>query len=266
MSKRSIAPIMVFAVVVFAFVYYYCAVQMTLWPFLDTDIEKKGQFGDAFGVFTSLFSALGFGGVLLTLWIQRKSAKTQSFETTLFQMLSLQNTIIQDLNIHKYGSEVVIRSGRSCFRRYYVGHLKPSYRRMLTAHPTKLEGEIVDMAFSSMYAKTRHNLGHYFRFTYNIFRFIHEADIEDDLKLKYSRIIRSQLSDFELLLLFYNCLHRHGVDRFKPLVEHYCLFNNLPTELLLNDDHRQYYAESAYTQVGLKTEVHRAPISGLDDD
>ena len=200
--------------------------------------SQKGEFGDAFGAFTSVFSAFGFAGVLLTLWHQRQSSTKQSFETTVFGLLQTHAQIIQDIDIQA-GTGVVSYRGRDCFRRYYA-HIGRHYRTLTSAHPTVLDGELVVEAFNLMYEKHRHNLGHYLRFTYNIFRYIDEADIEESAKIKYSRIVRSQISDYELLVLFYNCLHTNGEQRFKPLVEQYALFNNLPIGLLIRSEHRGF--------------------------
>ncbi|MCB0738292.1 MAG: hypothetical protein KDC92_12315 [Bacteroidetes bacterium] len=38
---------------------------------------------------------------------------------------------------------------------------------------------------------------------------------------------RAQLSDYELLILFYNCLCEYG-GKFKPYVERYALLKSLP--------------------------------------
>lgn len=43
-------------------------------------IEKAGQFGDNFGVITSLFSGIAFSGVLITLLLQRDELKLQRNE------------------------------------------------------------------------------------------------------------------------------------------------------------------------------------------
>ena len=43
-------------------------------------IEKAGQFGDSFGVVTSLFSGLAFSGILITLYLQREEIKRSERE------------------------------------------------------------------------------------------------------------------------------------------------------------------------------------------
>lgn len=49
-------------------------------PISELSIEKSGQFGDSFGVITSLFSGFAFSGVLITLMLQRDELKLQRQE------------------------------------------------------------------------------------------------------------------------------------------------------------------------------------------
>lgn len=66
------------------------------------------------------------------------------------------------------------------------------------------------------------------------------------IKYSYTSIIRAQLSDYELLWLFYNCLSNNGTDFFKPLVEKYSLLKNMPKDKLTNDKFLEEYNESAF--------------------
>lgn len=84
-------------------------------------------------------------------------------------------------------------------------------------------------------------LDSYFRHLYRIVKFVDECPVLDrtdrskyDERYKYICFLRAQLSDYELGLLFYNCLSENGIDNFKPLVERYALFNNLRDKMLNN--------------------------------
>jgi hypothetical protein len=65
-------------------------------------------------------------------------------------------------------------------------------------------------------------------------------------RYKYTCIVRAQLSDYELLLLFYNCLSDNGVEKFKPLVEEYAILKNLPQEDILKSEWINDYKKSAF--------------------
>ncbi len=181
----------------------------------------------------------------------RRRLELQGFETILFQLLASHNAILSELDIQMEPGGPVLARGRDCFHRYYTRHLKPAYKRLRNTSSTSEELTLSLSAWESVWLRHRHNLGHYLRFIYNIFRYVDEAQIPEVAKRKYSRIIRSQLSDYELLILFYNCLHQNGIERFKPLVEKYALFNNLPIELLLAEEHVAFYATTAFETVGI---------------
>jgi hypothetical protein len=69
------------------------------------------------------------------------------------------------------------------------------------------------------------------------------SDIEP--KRRYTSLMRAQLSNSELLFLFYNCLTTYGKG-FKPLVEEFGLLEHLDKSLLLDKSHTDYFAPSAY--------------------
>jgi galactokinase len=46
-------------------------------PLQGKDIAERGQFGDSFGVLNSLFTGLGFGGLIVTLLVQQKQLRQQ---------------------------------------------------------------------------------------------------------------------------------------------------------------------------------------------
>ena len=90
---------------------------------------------------------------------------------------------------------------------------------------------------------------HYFRHLYHIYKFVDTSDlIEDSERYDYACIIRSQLSDYELVMMFYNCLTTNGRDKFKPLIEKYAVFNNLRLELLAKANDKEEYAQGAYNR------------------
>jgi hypothetical protein len=57
-------------------VYWYSVAQSIPLP-LEKTVEKYGVYGDSFGRLTSLFTALGFGGLIITLLVQQRQIKNQ---------------------------------------------------------------------------------------------------------------------------------------------------------------------------------------------
>lgn len=109
--------------------------------------------------------------------------------------------------------------------------------------------------YYTIYSLFNTDLGHYFRNLYSIVKFIdgtHFSDDEvEDYKVKYSylSILRAQLSDTELKILFLNCIYYYGNEKFKPLLEKYSFFKIIP----INDDednifniYHQFYDKVAF--------------------
>ncbi|MDX9744186.1 MAG: putative phage abortive infection protein, partial [Arcobacteraceae bacterium] len=80
------------------------------------------------------------------------------------------------------------------------------------------------------------------RYLYNIVRFVSESGYKDG---PYMRLIRAQLSDQELLLLFYNSISEHG-NNFRTYIEDFALLDNMPQIRLLNKEHAVLLKKSAY--------------------
>src|SRR5690606_14178976 len=123
----------------------------------------------------------------------------------------------------------ITASGRDCTRTFY--------NRLSNIQIKVKRGDCTDyknglnQCYEEFYSANGHELGHYFRFIYRILKFIDESGIEN--KNEYSGVLRSQFSNAELALLFYNGLSDRGL-KFKPLSEKFSLFENIELESLLN--------------------------------
>lgn len=77
-------------------------------------------------------------------------------------------------------------------------------------------------------------LGHYYRHLYSTVRFVVENEgilFDYDQARKYLKILRSQLSNDEVLMLYYNCIIGFGQDWVKKdFLTKYRMIHNLPTE------------------------------------
>lgn len=66
-------PIALMALIFFTFYQGY-------FPLKGSDLAERGQFGDSFGVLNSLFTGLGFGGLVVTLLLQQKQIRQQELQ------------------------------------------------------------------------------------------------------------------------------------------------------------------------------------------
>ncbi|HBV3145481.1 TPA: hypothetical protein MDU55_005104, partial [Klebsiella aerogenes] len=80
---------------------------------------------------------------------------------------------------------------------------------------------------------------------YNMFKIIHESDLTSVNKKKYANILRAQLSNYELLMLFYNANFVHG-RKFETYMNSYAILDNLPAEKLINKKHVAFYDKKAW--------------------
>lgn len=117
-----LSPLLFMGIIFWLFYYGYI-------PIKGGNYEEKGQFGDSFGVLNSLFTGLGFGGLIITLMLQqkqinqqeqevitqRKAECIQHYEDTLFKLLELYlNTLSEISNSHNsiQGRHVLYNSNR----------------------------------------------------------------------------------------------------------------------------------------------------------
>lgn len=219
-------------------------------------IANAGVFGDSFGVLTSLFSALAFAGVAFTIASQREEIKNQreeagqqkkhsednqralakqAFENNFFQMLKLHNQIVSE--IKQEGSNIrgtFMREGRVVIKNM-SDELKSSFRRgNIDGQSTP---EMISERFDTFYDNNGYQLAHYFRFLYNICRFISESHVEN--KNLYIRLMRAQISNQELFILYYNALTERGTNFQKYLIE-FKLMDNLSSLELFSPEHKEF--------------------------
>jgi hypothetical protein len=221
-----------------------------------------GEWGDFFGgVLNPILTFIMFMGLLITIVLQQtelresraelkrsadsimeqtKNAKVQNFESTFFKMLSIHNDLVSSIDLAVTGGRVT--QGRDCFNIFYT-RLNKLYRE----HEKKGAGkyskeETLRLAYKQFWTKHQTELGHYYRYLYNIVRFIKEQGYSDG---PYLRLVRAQLSDQESLLLLYNCISDNG-GNFTPLVEEFSLLDNLPLIRVLDQEHLSLIDSLAY--------------------
>jgi len=229
------------------------------WHFLYSQpAENRGTFGDMFGLSNALFSGLALLGLVYAILLQRHEVKIakqelnytktildkqgtqltkqnelsekQAFETTFFNLLSLFSQLTERMDIDIGGklsltgkllSKPVTVTGKDVF---------PVFSAMIW---DEYGSKVIDDAdiesciapYEVFYSGKNSELGHYFRTLYNILKFIDNSEIKD--KRLYTNLVRAQLSDAEIEIIFHNGLSKHGIEKFKPLVEKYGLLKNL---------------------------------------
>lgn len=232
---------------------------------------ERGIFGDMFGAVNALFSGLAFVGFLYTILLQRADLKlqkhehdlsraemaaqreqlvlqnetlrVQSFESTFFQLLRLQNDIVNAIDLTRIDTGEVTLKGRDCFRVFYAS-FTARWKEQLPedAGPTTLDR--IRRTYLNFSAEIEAEAGHYFMTLYNILKYVDSSDVAH--KKHYTNLVRAQLSSFEVALLFYTCLSERGAAKFKPLIERYAMLKMLPRDELIDPEHIALYDAAAF--------------------
>lgn len=241
--------------------------------FVGKSPTNAGEFGDLFGGANALFSGMAFVGLIWAillqnqeLHLQRKDLKLtqeelrgqkeqlkaqnitfrrQTFDNAFFQMLSLHNQIVNSIDLVEGQSTPVTETftGRDCFPRFYWRFKRTLAQRKPIDHLTIEE---VSDGYSLFLPTIQADIGHYFRYLYNLIKFVDQSEIDD--KQRYINLIRAQLSSHELLMLFYNCAVGGGQKRFKPLVEKYAFLENIPETELIAGWHKGWFMTYAFEE------------------
>lgn len=245
----------------------FITIQYYLW----NNVSKPNEFGDAAGFINGWFSALAFAGVIYAIILQKKdlelqkeelshtrkelegqkaefkiqneTLRRQRFENTFFNLMQQQLLISDNISISytEYDNSIESISnkrelkGREVFKATFED-VPQSYDGKQTSI-AGMRGILEQYNFAS-YANslTPTYFDHYFRHLYRILKYIDKTDLIQDVdKYEYAAILRSQLSRYELIWLYYNGLSEYGIDKFKPLIEKYSMLKNLRKDMLVNN-------------------------------
>jgi uncharacterized membrane protein len=196
---------------------------------------------------------------------QNLTTKQQRFENTLFSMIEMLNQIVNAMDV---GDGDKRKTGRDCFTKffqdleseyflmnwsnepkygeifnielknivgdelYYRDSFKEKFKKSISIYYFHDKKRVIN-TYNYFYKSHQSDLGHYFRMLYNIFRYIDESPFSDGI---YAKILRAQLSNQELLIIFYNNATQRG-KAFAALAERFELYDNMDTERLLRPEH-----------------------------
>ena len=250
------------------FIPYHLLNGLSIWN-NSIQIGKYNELGDFIAGVTSPFiSIAAFILLYLTYSSQKKELQEsrkillnqnllinkQQFENTFFNLINLNNQIVSQINtytIHRTTSSKEVKYEKStlicreCFVNFYESfrgiYLNISSNNSQSKNPVfSKKVDLIDYAYFEFFKDRESDLGHYFRNLYHIIKFVDNSNTAN--KKEYTNILRAQLSTGELLLLYFNCLSRYGIKKFKPLVEKYSLLKSI-------DDHeelKRYDCKSLY--------------------
>lgn len=186
----------------------------------------------------------------------------QTFENTFFQMLQQHNELIKSITAKNSDNKTVY--GREALQHCYslmkeiidelnkggIKHLNDIHLMRSRGTNIKLEKKPIHKIFEQSYSdesmdsyknpidiyRIFHNdharqLRIYFMSIFQILKYVKDRENSKEIidGKFYTNILRAQLLEGELFLLFFNCLSEElGAKKYKPLVEHYAFFEHLP--------------------------------------
>lgn len=251
---------------------------------LYSSTDERGTFGDQFGAVNALFSGLAFAGLIYTILLQHEELSLQrqeledtrkelegqrleaemqnkimlkqQFENTFFQLLRMHHGIVDKMSLVDTSSGKVYDF--QVFFNFYM-RFSNDFNSMCNGtaylnYGNRLEKRknlrFVEFVFLQTYKVMISDFGSYSRNLYRIIKFVDTHTLlSPDEKYEYVALVRAQLSDFEMIWLFYNCLTENGKQKFKPLIEKYAFFNNLRKQILVDEAHRVFYEDGAFERM-----------------
>ncbi|MBB6330059.1 hypothetical protein HNP24_001009 [Chryseobacterium sediminis] len=223
-------------------------------------IERQGLFGDMFGASNALFTGLSFVGLILTILLQRQELKdtreevkkqgdtlrNQRFDMSFFSLLNLHHDIVGKIETKKENKKndqvisITVTSGRKVFNDAFAGLM--TYIK---------DTDDYEYHYSKFHERSIYNFDHYFRNLYQIIKMIDDMIFSSDEldnfneKYKYVSIVKGQLSQHELAMIFYNTIYSKGHKEFIPFITRYHLFSNANQDYIL-DKYKDFYSKEAY--------------------
>ena len=228
-------------------------------------LENTGQLGDSFGIFNSLFSGFAFIALVITIRLQQKDMRDskievqkQNFENTFFNLIKIHNDLVanfREINIidnkdkhFMYGGEAISffldNFKKGGFTGFYEVDEKRENKKINKMQRNK------DPMMSEMNIKLklgRKNLK-FIETICSSLNLIKRTSFLDDIDKKfYLETLLSQISDEELILIFY---YIHGIKNdMKSIIEEYHFFQNIDKDLLYSwNDEKGLYAPAAFGQ------------------
>ena len=215
--------------------------------------DKAGPWGDSFGPFSALFSALAFLGVVITLYLQSQAIKRQQldyalqvgdqhrqrFEDMFFQLLDMLRAARSEVRyrqtksyraIKRPGKNSTVETGAAAFRaamfelRHWLTDPTP-YPSDSSAHTREYLGKLYLKTVHTRYEST---LSPYFRLLYTIlWRLREDKILTADEKIRYGNLLRGHLTSFEVGMAGFNGLIPQSND-FSELITEFRLLKYHP--------------------------------------
>lgn len=187
------------------------------------DTELFGHFGDFVGGVLGTFFALV--GTVLVVWTfrqQQESSTVQRFNDLFFQLLASYQQQVKDLNV------LTARKHMD----FFDFHMQKIQNRFAPQSDDEENEQEIMRLYMKFYIEYKNKLAIYFRTLFRIYDLIDHAQIREESKKNYLKIIRAELTESELFFLRYNGMCFYG-RKFTHYLNKYHVLKHLPIFHLL---------------------------------
>ena len=224
---------------------------------LSKDPSDFGTFGDYIGgVIGSLISLISISLLYRTYKTQLDITQSQEvrshiqqFESTFFELLSNQRTILTTCKGTFFDRRDISKKGIILCDYQFIDKIAEELKiqmldfeydhSLLKQENINLIRIIINDHYSEVFVKHTTQLGHYFRHLYHILKYIETSDISD--KKKYVDLVQAQMSNSELYISFYNGISIYGRKKMLPLMDKYSFLENLKDNDFTTKKHRELF-------------------------
>ncbi len=145
---------------------------------------------------------------------QTNTAKLQQFDSSFFSYLNMFIELKKTIDIKT--------EGENYFDKIYLELLNIDSKEKTLIELFKL----IQAKYLIVFHLNKNELSHYFKTLYRIIILIDSSSLDEERKHQYSKLLRSQLSDSELLILYYNYHSRLGI-KVRPYIIKYGILKHI---------------------------------------
>lgn len=171
---------------------------------------------------------------------QTEIAKLHQFDTSFYALLTVFIELRKELNAKD--------SNNNYFYSIYLVLKSVDVKDK----PIQEVFKIIESKYTELFYGNYSELTHYYKTVYRLLLKIESSNIDNSEKITYSKILRSQLTSYELLILHYN-YHSSLGENVRPLAIKYKLFKHLPIldRVEFNYDGNYQYKSPLSSYLGL---------------
>jgi hypothetical protein len=199
---------------------------------------RYGQFGDTYGVLNSIFSGMALIGAVVSIFWQLNNSRSDGFENRLFKMMEFHYNILNEMRHSRVDNGPPANAvGRNCFQLF----CDSIHKIIIDQKYEKIASfEEINKIWNTFFLDEQNDriVGHYLRNLFHIFKYIDNSFHSKSEKEYLAKIVRAQLSQNELIIIYLNGLSSRGRTNtnkksvsFKTLIEKYHLLEDIHEKL-----------------------------------